>query len=130
MNNFINYYFEDNQSYKIDIFKLKYYFEDIILDKMFNKTIIFISNKLMDIDSAINKINEIKNNKLILLYNTFDIINNEITKRLENISINSPYGMNDLIGLINNYTIFLKQLKLRFKFIFSDKTFDLLKNST
>ena len=133
MNNFINYYFEDNQRYKIDIFKLKYYFEDIILDKKFNKTIISISNILMDrlIESAINKINEIKNNKLISLYNTFDIINKEITKRLENISINSiPDGMNDLIDLINNYTILLKQQNMRFKFIFSDKTFDLLNNLT
>jgi len=133
MNNFINYYFEDNHSYKIDIFKLKYFFEDIIFDKKFNKTIISISNKLMDrlIDSAINKINEIKNNKLNSLYNTFDILNNDITKRLENIYINSiPDDMNDLIDLINNYTILLKQQNMRFKFIFSNNSFNLLNNFT
>ena len=133
LNNFINYYNKDNNEYQINIFKLKLNLDDILFDKEFNKTLKNITNSLMSIirDKAKSKINEIKNVKLKSLYDTIDDIQNKLIQILNSIPINEiPEDMNNLIELINNYTILVKNQNEFFKFNIDEEPFYLINNFT
>ena len=132
-NAFIDYYNNNDNEYNIDIFKLKYYFDDIIYDKLFNKTLDELSNSI--IYNMINKIQtliyESTNTELESLYKIIDKSQAENENKLEKIETSEiPDDMIKINELIINYTLLVQNQNNRFKFSFGQEPFDLLYNFT
>ena len=132
-NIFIDYYNNNENEYNIDIFKLKTNFDDIIYDKLFNKTLDEISNKV--IYNMINKIKtliyESTSTEIQSLFKIIDKSQKEIENKLKKIVTSEiPDDMIKLNELIVNYTLLVQNQNNRFKFSFGQEPFDLLYNFT
>ena len=127
-NNFINYYSNKNE-YKIEIFKLKEFYEEIIYDKMFNKTLDNITSYIMKtIHNEMKKsIKTIINNKLTILFDIIDKKQIEISQRLDNITIiEIADDMENINNLIINYQILVDNQNNRYTFIVGREPFNYL----
>ena len=132
-NIFIDYYNNNDNEYNIDIFKLKYNFDDIIYDKLFNKTLDEISNTI--IYNMINKIQtliyESTNIELQSLFKIIEKSKVEIENKLQKIKTSEiPDDMIRINELIINYTLLVQNQNNHFKFNFGQEPFDLLYNFT
>ena len=129
-NNFINYYSDKNE-YKIEIFKLKEFYDDIIYDKMFNKTLDNITSIIMKTIHTEMKdsIKTIINNKLRILFNIIDNIHVKISKKLDNIAIiEIADDMENINNLIINYQILVDNQNNRYTFNVGREPFNYLNN--
>ena len=132
-NNFIDYYNNNDNEYNIDIFELKSNFDDIIYDKLFNKTLDDISHQI--IYNMINKIQnliyESTSTELQSLYKIIDKSQIEIENKLKKIETSEiPDDMLKLNQLIINYILLVQNQNNRFKFSFGKEPFNLLNNFT
>ena len=132
-NNFIDYYNNNDNEYNIDIFELKSNFDDIIYDKLFNKTLDEISHQI--IYNMINKIQnliyESTSTELQSLYKIIDKSQIEIENKLKKIETSEiPDDMLKLNQLIINYILLVQNQNNRFKFSFGKEPFNLLNNFT
>ena len=129
-NNFINYYIYDLNEYNLSIFKLTEFYEEIILDKNFNKTIDSISKELIDDiiiqtikklidDSLYSKVQNISNISLTFKHNIKKILDQKKTKEL-------PQDMNIINELINNYSKVVNSQNNHYLFHISDNPFNKL----
>jgi len=123
-NNFINYYIQDLNEYNLSIFKLNEFYEEIILDKKFNKTIDSISKVLIDDiivqtikklidDSLYSKVQNISNISLAFKHSIKIILDHKKTKEL-------PQDMNIINGLINNYNKVVNNQNSHYQFHISN----------
>jgi hypothetical protein len=90
-NNYITYYANALNEYKIEIFQLNESIDKIIYDGTFNKTINNLSANLMDeliINQMNNTINKIIDNKLPQLYSMIDTLKDKMEIITSNISQN------------------------------------------
>ena len=129
-NNFINYYSNKNE-YKIEIHKLGNFYDDIIYDKMFNKTLDNITSDLMKkIQNEMKEsIKKLINNKLMILYDIIDNIQVKTSKKLDNITIiEISDDMSNINNLIINYSILVDNQNNRYTFNVGREPFNYLKN--
>jgi len=104
-NNFLNYYYKEENEYKIKIFNLNKYFKEIILNDSFNNSL----NKLSDIiiNEVINEeikeiINNLVNTKIKSLKELISDIRNNISKIL---GIKSEKSINENMTIFNNLIV-------------------------
>ena len=127
--NFLNNNQGNNNS--LEIVRFNEFFDDIISDINFNRTLENISERLI-----INMINSIKNKYISSLEEKLNNINdllfylkNQIQKSLTNINILNYSDYSILIANINkNYTELINQQNNEFNFNVSDKPFIILDN--
>jgi len=104
-NNFLNYYYKEENEYDIKIFNLNKYFKEIILTDSFNNSLNSLSDKI--INEVINKeikqtINNLINTKIKSLKKLISDIRKNILKILEDKFENS---INENMTEINNLII-------------------------
>ena len=126
-NNFINYYVYDLNKYDLSILKLNKFYEEIILDKTFNKTLDTICIQLIN-NIIIKKIKELINislhSKIYNLFNITDSFKLQIKKILENKKTKDlPEDMNNINDLINNYTILVNNQNNHYSLNISENPF-------
>ena len=129
-NNFINYYSNKNE-YKIEIYKLEEFYDDIIYDKMFNKTLDNITSDLVKkIQNEMKEsIKKIINNKFRILYDIIDNMKVNISQKLDNITIiEISDDMKNINNLIINYTILVDNQNNRYTFNVGREPFNYLNN--
>ena len=129
-NNFLNYYLSKNNEYNINIFKIKEFSDEIILESRFNKTIDEISKHLVKdiiIGNIKKKINDLIYSKIEKLYNIIEefkvnmeeILNNKTTRPL-------PLDMIHINEIIINFTDLVNNQKNRYFLNISEKPFNYL----
>ena len=125
--NYITYYANELNEYKIEIYQLHDIIYNLIYDDKFNKTLNKISNELMNnlIIKKLNiTLNEFLNNKLHQAYLTLDNLKREMNLIVSKIPQNED---NDKINeIIQNYQIILLSQNNRFTFKVSNIPFDYL----
>ena len=129
-NTFLTFYSENLNKYGIKVFKLQDFFDEIILDQKFNKTIDSITKNLMN-DIIIGNIKEIINKSLyfkienlyniseLFAYNIEEILKTKNTKIL-------PLDMNNINNLIINYTKLVNSQNNRYFLNISERPFNIL----
>ena len=126
-NNFIDYYIYNLNKYDFHIFKLKEFFEDIILDINFNKSIDLISTDITEnlIFKNLNiKIIELLDSEILNIFNITNSLQLQIKKVLDEKKIKFlPDNMNIINELIINYTEIVKNQNNHFLLKISDKPF-------
>ena len=131
-NNFINYYIHNLNKYDLHIFKLKEFFEDIILDIKFNKSIDLISTNITEnlLFKNLNiKIIELLNSKIVNIFNITNSLSLQIKKILDEKKIKFlPDNMNIINELIINYTEIVNNQNNYFLLKISDNPFIHLDN--
>ena len=119
-NNFINYYYKEENEYYIKIFNLNKYFKEIILNESFNNSLNSISDAI--INKVINEeikqtINNLINTKIKSLKELISNISENILKILNNKFENS---INENMTIINNliveYSEIIKRQNQKFVF--------------
>ena len=125
--NYITYYANELNEYKIEIYQLHDIIYNLIYDDKFNKTLNKISNELMNnliIKKLNTTLNEFLNNKLHQAYLTLDNLKREMNLIVSKIPQNED---NDKINeIIQNYQIILLSQNNRFTFKVSNIPFDYL----
>jgi len=102
INNFLNYYYKEENEYDIKIFNLNKYFKEIILSDSFNNSLNSLSDKI--INKVINEeikqtINNLINTKIKSLKELINDISKDILKILNN---KFEKSINDNMTIINN----------------------------
>ena len=129
-NNFINYYVYNLNQYKIALHKFSDFYDEILIQREFNKTLDEISKQLLKIkilDNIKKTINNSINNKILKLYDIIDdskknikiILDSKQTKIL-------PDDMTIINELIINYTKIVNNQNNRFKFKVSENSFNII----
>jgi len=126
-NNFINYYVYDLNEYDLSILKLSIFYEEIILDTKFNKTLDKICIQLVN-DIIIKKIKELINISLhSIIHNLFNITDSfklQIKRILDNKKTRDlPEDMSTINELINNYTILVNNQNNHYSLNISENPF-------
>ena len=98
-NNFLNYYFRNNNEYETVMCKLDKFADEFIMDLKFNQTLDNISNHLIKdivIKRIEEKINDSINTKIQNLYNIVGTYKNNLVQLLDNIQTRPlPPDMNN-----------------------------------
>jgi len=124
-NNYITYYANKLNEYKIDIHQLNEVIDEIMYDGTFNKTLNIISNELMT-ELVLNKmndtINELIDIKFSLIYSMLEDLKINMNNILSNIKQNED---NEAINIIiNEYRIILLNQNNQFIFKVSELPFN------
>ena len=126
---FIDYYYQDKNEYEIDIYQLKNYLGELILDKNFNKTLNNYSSLLIKYirDEIELKVKQYINNKIQILSEELNIISINITNIIsskEIIDINED--MLPIYYLNQNFSIIIKNHDDHYKFKIGEEPFQLI----
>ena len=124
-NNYITYYANKLNEYKLDIHQLNEVIDEIMYDGTFNKTLNIISNELMT-ELVLNKmndtINELIDIKFSLIYSMLEDLKINMNNILSNIKQNED---NEAINIIiNEYRIILLNQNNQFIFKVSELPFN------
>jgi len=125
--NYIKYYANKLNEYKIEIYQLQDNINELIYDDKFNKTLNKISNELMKnliIKKLNSTLNEFLNNKLHQAYITLDNLQREMSHIVSKIPQNEDN--NKINEIIINYQIILLNQNNQFTFKISNIPFDYL----
>ena len=127
---FINYYYYNLNKYEITIFKLSEFFDEIIVDKEFNKTLDKISKEIIQnniIKSIKDKIKEFIEIKLDKLYNMLELyavnIKNTLDKKKTK---NLPDSMKIIDKLVVEYAKLVNNQNNHYLLKISEKPFNIL----
>ena len=129
IDNFLKFYLNDEKNFNIDIYKVKDYIIEMISDRKFNLTLNNISSYL--ITEIKNEVKANVKNKILNKINSFieecNIISNDIQNILNQIITSElPEEMENLIQLINNYTILVENQNNRYNFSIGEEPFNIL----
>jgi hypothetical protein len=119
-NNFLNYYYKEENEYNIKIFNLNKYFKEIILNDTFNNSLNSLSDTI--INKVINEeikqtINNLINTKIKSLKELISDISKNISKILNNKFENSiNENMTKIYNLIVEYSEIIKRQNNKFIF--------------
>ena len=129
--NYINYFYKNLNEYNIDIYKIKNYLEEIIIDKNFNKTLETYSNNIINniIIKIKSEINNIFNEEMISLNNILNNYLSDIEEILNQKTINNTNEETTIIyELIYEYDNLTKNQNNKFTFIVGDEPFIFINN--
>jgi len=127
--NYINYFYKSLNSYNIDIYKIKNYLDEIIIDQNFNKTLKNYSKILMNeiIIKIKLEIQRVIDDKIIPLNLVLDSYSSEIQNILnEKQIINVSDEMSTIYKLILNFSKLVTSQNNKFTFNVGKEPFNLL----
>ena len=130
INNFLQFYLHNKDNpFNLDIYKIEDYILEMIADRTFNKTLNNISANL--IEEIKNNVKENLSKNILMKINSFveesELISNRIQIKLNKIKTSElPEDMDNLLHIINNYSIIFENQNNRYSFNIGENPFNLL----